>query len=312
MPMAKNIDKEKLFAKVLNSRFAQLIINEYIKKREFNIPIHLALGHEAFSEAVSVAMQDCDKLVCSHRNIHYQLARGSKLSDIIEEFKLSDTGLSRGKCGSMNLTNPQQSIIYTSNILGNNLCVGAGIALSNKIKQGDGVVMVVTGDGAIEEGAFYETLVNARSMDLPLIMLVENNDWSLASKITERRKPINLDQLALSIGARYTRLSSNNVMNYYQQIATIRNRVNLQKVPEIVEVGLTTLGGWMLQTEDFPDGKYVNYHSGLAPKVLLANGPVLNYDDSDPVYLIKESLGNEAFDRLTETTRQLFSSHLSV
>ena len=149
-------------------------------------------------------------------------------------------------------------------------------------------------------------------MDLPLIILVENNDWSLASKTAERRKPINLDQLALSLGARCTRLSGNNAMYYYQQVATIRDRVNLQKVPEIVEVSLTTLGGWMLQTEEFPNGKYVNYHAGLAPKVSLANGPVLNFDDSDPVYLIKESLGSDGFERLTETTRQLFSSHLSV
>ena len=307
-----DITNEILSARVLKSRFSQLIIHEALKACSFNVPVHLALGHEAFSEAVSAAMQVEDKLLCSHRNIHYQFARGATLFDILEEFKLSGNGLAKGLCGSMNLSNPKGSIVYTSNILGNNMSVGVGVALSKQIKREDGVVMVVTGDGAMEEGAFYEAIENARNMDLPLIILVENNDWSLASKTAERRKPINLDQLALSLGARYTSLSGNKVINYYHQIATIRDRVNLQKVPEIVEVSLTTLGGWMLQTEDFPDGKYVNYHSGLAPKVLLANGPVLNFDDSDPVYLIKESLGNEAFDRLSETTRQLFSSHLSA
>jgi TPP-dependent pyruvate/acetoin dehydrogenase alpha subunit len=307
-----DITTEILSARVLDSRFSQLIVHEGLKARLFNVPVHLALGHEAFSEAVSAAMQIGDKLLCSHRNIHYQFARGATLIDIFEEFKLSGKGLAKGLCGSMNLSNPKGSIVYTSSILGNNLSVGVGVALSKRIKREDGVVMVVTGDGAMEEGAFYETVENARNMDLPLIVLVENNDWSLASKVEERRKSIDLNQFALSLGAQYTRLCGNNVMYYYQQIATIRDRVNLQKIPEIVEVSLTTLGGWMLQTEDLPDGKYVNYHAGLAPKVSLENGPVLISDDSDPVYLIKESLGDCGFERLMKAARQRFSSHLLV
>lgn len=306
------IDNEKLLARVLQSRFAQLIINESIKARMFNIPIHLALGHEAFSEAVSAAMQNGDKLLCSHRNIHYQFARGATLLDILEEFKLSDKGLGKGKGGSMNLTNPQGSIVYTSSILGNNLCVATGAALSKKIKKEDGVVLVVTGDGALEEGAFYEAIENARNMDLPLIILVENNNWSLATQIEERRKAINLNQLASSLGARYTFLEGNNPIHYYHKILAVRDRVNSQKIPEIVEVRLTTLGGWTLQTEDFPDGKYVNYHAGFAPKVSLVDGPVLNFDDSDPVYLIKKNLGECEFERLIKFTRQFFSDYLTA
>jgi TPP-dependent pyruvate/acetoin dehydrogenase alpha subunit len=305
-----NVTYESLSARVLKSRFAQLIINEKIKAKTFKIPIHLALGHEAFSEAVSAAMQSGDKLLCSHRNIHYQFARGAALIDILEEFKLSDKGLSNGRGGSMNLTNPQGSIVYTSSILGNALCVGVGVALSKGIKQEDGVVLVETGDGAVEEGAFYETIENARNMDLPLIILVENNNWSLASQIEERRKPINLDQLASSLGARYTFLEGNNPLQYFNEILLVRERVHLQKTPEIVEVRLTTLGGWMLQTEDFPDGKYVNYHAGSAPKVSLDDGPVLNCDDSDPVYLIRGNLGEYEFARLIKSTRQIFSDYL--
>jgi TPP-dependent pyruvate/acetoin dehydrogenase alpha subunit len=307
-----SVNYETLSARVLKSRFAQLVINESIKAGMFKIPIHLALGHEAISEAVSAVMQSGDKLLCSHRNIHYQLARDATLFDILEEFKLSDKGLSNGRGGSMNLTNPQGSIVYTSSILGNDLCVGAGVALSKRIKHEDGVVLVVTGDGAMEEGAFYETIVNARNMDLPLIILVENNNWSLASQIEERRKPINLVQLASSLGARYTFLEGNNPLQYYNEMLLVRERVQLQKTPEIVEIRLTTLGGWTLQNEDFPDGKYVNYHAGSAPKVSLADGPVLNYDDSDPVYLINENLGENEFARLIKSTQQIFSEYLPV
>ncbi|CAM8431354.1 AcoA Pyruvate/2-oxoglutarate dehydrogenase complex, dehydrogenase (E1) component, eukaryotic type, alpha subunit [Candidatus Methylopumilus universalis] len=306
------INSETLSTRILKSRFAQIIINENIKAKLFNIPIHLALGHEAISEAVAAVMQSDDKLLCSHRNIHYQLARGAVLFDILEEFKLSDKGLSNGKQGSMNLTNPKGSIVYTSNILGNNLCVGTGVALSKRIKQENGIVFVVTGDGAIEEGAFYETIENGRNMNLPLIILVENNNWSLASKIEERRKPINLEQLSLSLGAEYTFLEGNNPMHYYHEILSVKNRVSLQRIPEIVEVKLTTLGGWTIQTEDFPDEKYINYHAGPAPKISLNDGPILNFDDSDPVYLIKENLGKYKFECLIKSIKLLFSDYLLI
>ena len=310
--MSMGRDYESLAAGIVKSRFAQLVINERLKSKMFNIPVHLALGHEAFSEAVAAAMRVGDKLVCSHRNLHYQFARGATLFDILEEFKLSDKGLAKGKGGSMNLTNPTGSIVYTSNILGNNLCVAAGVALSKRIKQEDGVVLVVTGDGAMEEGAFYETLENARNMDVPLIILVENNHWSLATRIEERRKPINLNQLASSLGVRYTALEGNNPTQYCDEVMAVRERVHLQNTPEIVEVRLTTLGDWRLQTEEFPEGKFINYHAGSAPKVSLANGPVLSSDDSDPVYLIKENLGEPGFAHMVETTRLLFSDFLTT
>lgn len=310
--MSNRRDYEGLSSRIVWSRFAQLIINECLKSRMFDIPVHLALGHEAFSEAVAAAMQAGDKLICSHRNIHYQFARGASLHDILEEFKLSDKGLAKGKGGSMNLTNPAGSIIYTSSILGNNLCVAAGVALSKRIKQEDGVVFVVTGDGAMEEGAFYETLENARNMDLPLIILVENNHWSLATRIEERRKPINLDQFASSLGAKYTALEGNNPSHYCDELIAVRERARLQQRPEIVEAKLTTLGDWRLQTDEFPEGKFINYHAGSAPKVSLANGPVLSLDASDPVFLIKENLGEPGFAQLIETTRLLFSDFLST
>lgn len=302
-----NITYEMLSTSILKSRFAQLIINECIRNNMFNIPVHLALGHEALSEVVSAVMRGGDKLLCSHRNIHYQLARGASLFEILEEFKLSERGLSKGRGGSMNLTNPERSIIYTSSILGNNLCVASGVALAKKIKLEDGVVLVVTGDGAMEEGAFYETILNARSMDLPLIIIVENNSWSLASQISERRKFINLNLLASSLGANYTFLEGNNPMQYYQEILAVRERVDKLKIPEILEVSLTTLGGWTVKLDESPESRYINYHAGLAKNVLLSDGPILSMNNADPVWLIKEILGNHEFEYLIKSVQLHFS-----
>lgn len=310
--MSYGSDYESLADKIIWSRYAQLVINECLKSKMFDIPVHLALGHEAFSEAVAAAMGAGDKLLCSHRNLHYQFARGASLENVLKEFQLSGEGLAKGRAGSMNLTNPAGAIVYTSSILGNNLCVAAGVALSKRVRREDAVVFVVTGDGAMEEGAFYETLVNARSLDLPLIILVENNHWSLATRIEERRKPILLNQLASSLGARYTALAGNDPVHYRDELLLIRERVRLRQAPEIVEVAVKTLGEWRLQSDVFPDGKLINYHAGAAPNVFFSDGPILALDASDPLYLIKERLGESEFACLLEPIRRSFLGFLKL
>lgn len=106
-----------------------MIINEKIKIGNFNIPIHLALGHEAIAVAVDSIMEEDDQLVLSHRNIHYHLARTKLLKPELDEYLLKKDGVAAGQLGSMNLANEEKNIVYTSSILGNNLAVAAGIAL---------------------------------------------------------------------------------------------------------------------------------------------------------------------------------------
>ena len=77
-------DCDILAAGIVRSRFSQLAINERFKFKMFNISVYLALGHEAFSEAVAATMQSGDKLACSYRSIYCQLARGASLFDIPE------------------------------------------------------------------------------------------------------------------------------------------------------------------------------------------------------------------------------------
>src|SRR3989344_6120066 len=185
-----NIAKE-----VLRLRFSQMMVNEKYKAGLFKIPIHLAIGHEAIAVAVSSIMEKNDKLVCSHRNIHYNLARAGALKPILDEYLLKKEGLAGAKLGSMNLANASKNIVYTSSILGNNLPVAAGLALAEKVKGG-GVVMVETGDGAIEEGSFYESMLFMKSHALPVLVIVENNGWSLATEISERRAEVNLSKFA--------------------------------------------------------------------------------------------------------------------
>ncbi len=284
----------KLARSVLWLRLAQMAINERYKKREFKIPIHLALGHEAIAVAVNEALREGDQLVLSHRNIHFNLLRARSPREILDEFLLKPEGLCGARHGSMNLADEERGVIYTSSILGNNLAVAAGIALGNQVEGGRSMVLVSTGDGAMEEGAFYEGLEFMSTFHLPAIVLVENNGWSLATQIHERRCPIALAPFAQAFGAIYRLLAGNDPCEYREAIEAVRCECLETKRPAIVEVQLSTLGDWRMPTPEHPNGKYINYHAGPAPTVELKEWPILAEDEADPVFVVGRRWGLEA------------------
>ena len=151
--------KEKLAKEVISIRIKQLIINQLNKNNRFKIPIHLALGHESIAVSVMSNLGSNDTIFLSHRNIHYNLFGIKDFNKVVDEFFLKKTGLVKGKYGSMNLFNIKNKIVYTSSILGNNFSVAVGSALSAIIENKTNFTFIVTGDGAIEEGAFYESLL---------------------------------------------------------------------------------------------------------------------------------------------------------
>lgn len=278
----------KLANKICELRSIQLEINRGIISGEFLIPIHLAIGHEALAVAVGEVLESEDKLLLTHRNIHYQLALNATKDQLYSEYTLSQKGLAEGKLGSMNLMNSKKNNIYTSNILGNNLAVSLGIGLASKINSNQGVIWAVTGDGAIEEGTFYESILIASSLNLPIIFLIENNFWSLGTSITERRIPINLELLANSLSVEYLKLSENNPLEYYEKLSDSRKKSQQTSRPKIIEVEVHSLGGYLVN-EDSGKERYVNYHAG-GIKIDPDSNNIFEHNFSDPVFVARNIL----------------------
>ena len=103
-------------------------------------------------------------------------------------------------------------------------------------------------------------------------------------KNISKKKKIDLKELSSSLGAGYTYLSGNNILEYYNEVTRIREKVSMNKIPEILEINLKTLGDWLLINELNPNGKEINYHAGLAPELKLENGPVIQSDHFDPIF----------------------------
>lgn len=293
--------KEKLCYELIWLRLSQLLINERYKQDHFKIPIHLALGHEAIAVSIHNCMTNEDSLFLTHRNIHFNLIRQGSLKEEIDEYYLKPTGLAKGCLGSMNLSNIDKKVIYSSSILGNNLSVGAGFALGNKAsKLKSGNVIIQTGDGAIEEGAFAESLLFASSNDLAIIFLVENNKWSLGTKISERRCNINLQKLADSFGIGYHYLEGNDIFKYIDSMSLLMKLCRESNKPFLIEVDVTTLGYRYQAMPNSGKNKFINYHAGPANELTFSGYPMIVQSNEDPLYVLLEHETREKLDEISE------------
>lgn len=291
--------EERIAREVVRLRFSQMLVNQGSKARQFKVPVHLALGHEAIAVAVAQVLKDDDWLLCTHRNIHYNLARSAGLRKKFDEYLGKATGEAGGQLGCMNLYNEAAGIIYTSSILGNQMAVAAGVALANRVRGRENVATAVIGDGAIEEGIFYESMLMMKTFRCAALVIVENNNWSLATEIRERRCEIKLDQWAASLNIPFYELRGNDVFSYIESLRAAYARAVADESPVIVEVALHTLGDWRQETTECPDGKYINYHAGVAPNVELGDNAVIEETDDDPVHVLARRLSAGAWRSLS-------------
>jgi len=149
-------------------------------------PMHMSTGGEAICVGVCEALRPTDQIMGTYRTHGIYLAKTGETEQFFAEMYGKSTGMAKGKAGSMHLTAPQAGLICTSAIVGTTIPVAVGAAFANK-QQGNGrVVAVFFGDGAIDEGVFWESLNSACVMKLPVLFVCEDNDIAVHIPGSER------------------------------------------------------------------------------------------------------------------------------
>ncbi len=149
-------------------------------------PVHLSIGQEATSVGVADVLGDDDIIAGSYRCHAIYLAKGADLSAMMAELYGKSTGCAAGKGGSMHLIGPDKNVLGASAIVATQIPQAVGYALALK-QQGRGrVVAVFFGDGATEEGVFYESLNFAALHKLPILFVCENNGFAIHTPLERR------------------------------------------------------------------------------------------------------------------------------
>ena len=164
------------------------IANKY-SEQKMRCPTHLSIGQEAIAVGVCANLTSQDQVLSTHRAHAHYLAKGGCLNSMMAEIYGKASGCSKGMGGSMHLIDTSVGFMGSTAIVGNTIPVAVGLALEKKLTHKKSIACVFFGDGATEEGAFYESVNFAIIHSLPILFICENNLYSVYSGL-EVRQPV--------------------------------------------------------------------------------------------------------------------------
>ncbi|MCW2240188.1 thiamine pyrophosphate-dependent dehydrogenase E1 component subunit alpha [Azospirillum canadense] len=136
-----------------------------------------SVGQEASAVGVVSALSSEDLILTNHRSAGHLLARGADPGRLMAEVMGKRDGYCKGKSGSLHIAAKEIGVVLTSTIVGGELALATGVALSRATLGGEGIVVCFFGDGAACEGRFHESLNLAALWNLPILYVCENNQW---------------------------------------------------------------------------------------------------------------------------------------
>jgi pyruvate dehydrogenase E1 component alpha subunit len=154
---------------------------------------HLSTGQEAVAVGICAHLSREDVLFTSHRGHGHVLAKGSDAERTFAEILGRDSGLCRGRGGSMHLVDAANGVMGATGVVGGNIALAAGAAWAFQAQGKSNVSVVFFGDGTTGAGAFHETLNLAALWRLPLLLVCENNGYA---EFTSREEHSNVKQVS--------------------------------------------------------------------------------------------------------------------
>lgn len=178
--------------------------------------IHQCQGQEATAVGVCAALKDDDFITSTHRPHGHALAKGLSAEELLTELFGGGNGCCKGKGGSMHVGNMDKGMLPAIAIVGGNIPVAAGMALTYKMQKTGQVVACFFGDGAVSEGAFHEGVNMAAIWDLPVLFCCENNFYGASTHVSKVSRVETIAERVDAYGVRGEQVAGNNVLDVYE------------------------------------------------------------------------------------------------
>ena len=220
---------------MLRIRKFQLKIEANYLENEMKTPIHLYIGQEAIAVAVCANLKKEDYISSNHRSHGHYLAKGGNLKALIAELYCKATGCSKGHGGSMHLVDTSVGHYGSSSIVGGGIPIATGLGLAIKMKKKPLVSVVFFSDGAADEGVLYESINFAVLKKLPVIFVLENNQYSVCSHVSSRQACDNIFH-AMQPDLMFTRMiDGNDVLEVYETARQAVEQTRSGRGPSFIE-----------------------------------------------------------------------------
>jgi pyruvate dehydrogenase E1 component alpha subunit len=185
--------KDMLLMRKFEEKAGQLYIQQ-----KFGGFCHLYIGQEAIVAGTVSASRPSDKHMTAYRDHAHPIGLGTDPRVLMAELYGRVTGCSKGKGGSMHFFDKEKNFMGGHGIVGAQIAMGAGVAFAEKYNGTDNVAFVSMGDGAVRQGALHETFNMAMIWKLPVIFIIENNNYAMGTSVERTTNVTDLSKIGLS------------------------------------------------------------------------------------------------------------------
>ncbi len=203
----KTVDKTAKFGKETYVKWYRdmLLIRKFEEKtgqlyiqQKFGGFCHLYIGQEAIAVGTASACRPTDKHMTAYRDHAHPIALGTDPRVLMAELYGRSTGCSKGKGGSMHFFDKSKNFMGGHGIVGAQIPMGAGVAFAEMYNGTENVAFVSMGDGAVRQGALHETFNMVMLWKIPVIFIIENNNYAMGTSVERTTNVTDLSKIGLS------------------------------------------------------------------------------------------------------------------
>jgi pyruvate dehydrogenase E1 component alpha subunit len=239
--------------------------------------LHLIIGQEAVCTGAIAAIEDEDYVVATYREHGHAYAKGVSARGIMAELYGKKTGVVKGLGGSMHIFDKQTNFLGGYGIVGGHVPIAAGAAMASKYRDDKRVTLCFFGEGASTIGGFSEGLSLAALWKLPVVLICENNMYSMGTPLYRSLAVEDVSMRALAHGVARDRFDGDDVIKVKRRIALAVERARVLGEPTLVEVRTYRFRG----------------HSMSDPGLYRTKEEVAEWKKRDPVALARRRLTDE-------------------
>jgi pyruvate dehydrogenase E1 component alpha subunit len=219
---------------VLLRRFEEMAAKAYTLKKILGF-CHLYIGQEAVAVGATGALKPEDEVVAGYREHGQILARGASPRAIMAELFGKATGITHGIGGSMHLASKAFNFYGGYGIVGGHVPLGAGAAFASKYLNRGTVSLTYFGDGAAQQGAFFEALELSQLWKLPAVYLCENNFYAMGTSLERQSYFTDMSRRGDGVGMRRWQFEAFDVVDVYRNVAAAVDHARSGEGPVILE-----------------------------------------------------------------------------
>jgi len=235
---------------------------------------HLYIGQEACAAGSVSALKKGDKYITAYRDHAHPIALGTDPKRIMAELFAKETGVSKGKGGSMHMFDKENNFFGGHGIVGGQIPLGSGIAFAEKYNKTDKLCMTYFGDGAIRQGSFHESLNIAMTYKIPVIFVIENNGYAMGTSVERTSNVTDLYKLGAAYDMPSAAVDGMSVESVHEAVVEAAARARKGDGPTLLE---------------FRTYRYKG-HSMSDPAKYRTKEEVEEYKQKDPVEQVKHTI----------------------